>query len=303
MAVVHQTSAFPIDLKSAEKLIFLLKQYNFLRKQAILGQKDSETGRVEMDTYSVFTTKWKQLTGVDLTLYKEAQMKRRLTSLYEKKGFQSFKDFAAALEKDQALLNETLDRMTINVSEFYRNYKRWEVLETAILPLIKTSKPLKIWSAACSTGEEPYTLAMLLDQQKGLSGYQIMATDIDEKALEKAKKGVYQERSLQEVPTSVKDRYFTQNANRSYEVKPEIKKNITFKKHNLLADRYEQDFDLIVCRNVLIYFTESAKEELYLKMAHSLKKNGVLFVGSTEQIFNPEKFGLTPADTFFYQKR
>lgn len=303
MAVVHQTSAFPIDLKSAEKLIFLLKQYNFLRKQAILGQKDSETGRVEMDTYSVFTAKWKQLTGVDLTLYKEAQMKRRLTSLYEKKGFQSFKDFAAALEKDQALLNETLDRMTINVSEFYRNYKRWEVLETAILPLIKTSKPLKIWSAACSTGEEPYTLAMLLDQQKGLSGYQIMATDIDEKALEKAKKGVYQERSLQEVPTSVKDRYFTQNANRSYEVKPEIKKNITFKKHNLLADRYEQDFDLIVCRNVFIYFTESAKEELYLKMAHSLKKNGVLFVGSTEQIFNPEKFGLNPADTFFYQKR
>ncbi len=119
-----------------------------------------------MDTYSVFTTKWKQLTGVDLTLYKEAQMKRRLTSLYEKKGYQSFKEFAAALEKDQALLNETLDRMTINVSEFYRNYKRWEVLETAILPLIKHSKPLKIWSAACSTGEEPYTLAMLLDQQK-----------------------------------------------------------------------------------------------------------------------------------------
>lgn len=300
---MHQTSAFPNDLKSAEKLIFLLKQYNFLIKQAILGQKDSETGRVEMDTYSVFTTKWKQLTGVDLTLYKEAQMKRRLTSLYEKKGFQSFKDFAVALEKDQALLNETLDRMTINVSEFYRNYKRWEVLETAILPLIKTSRPLKIWSAACSTGEEPYTLAMLLDQQKGLPGYQILATDIDEKALEKAKKGVYQERSLQEVPLSVKDRYFTQNANRSYEVKPEIKKNITFKKHNLLADRYEQDFDLIVCRNVFIYFTESAKEELYLKMAHSLKKNGVLFVGSTEQIFNPEKFGLVPADTFFYQKR
>lgn len=141
-----------------------------------------------MDTYSVFTTKWKQLTGVDLTLYKEAQMKRRLTSLYEKKGFQSFKDFAAALEKDQALLNETLDRMTINVSEFYRNYKRWEVLETAILPLIKNGKPLKIWSAACSTGEEPYTLAMLLDQQKSLPGFQILATDIDEKALEKAKK-------------------------------------------------------------------------------------------------------------------
>ncbi len=297
------TTVFTNHLKSAEKLIFLFETIQFPDKTSYTRTKDSETGREEMDTYSVFTTKWKQLTGVDLTLYKEAQMKRRLTSLYEKKGFQSFKDFAAALEKDQALLNETLDRMTINVSEFYRNYKRWEVLETAILPLIKHSKPLKIWSAACSTGEEPYTLAMILDQQKGLPGYQILATDIDDKALEKAKKGVYQERSLQEVPSSVKDRYFTQNADKSYEVKHDIKKNIRFQKHNLLADRYEQDFDLIVCRNVFIYFTENAKEELYLKMAHSLRKNGVLFVGSTEQIFNPEKFGLSPADTFFYQKR
>lgn len=182
-----------------------------------------------------------------------------------KRGSKALRTLLRHWKRIKALLNETLDRMTINVSEFYRNYKRWEVLETAILPLIKTSRPLKIWSAACSTGEEPYTLAMLLDQQKGLPGYQILATDIDEKALEKAKKGVYQERSLQEVPLSVKDRYFTQNANRSYEVKPEIKKNITFKKHNLLADRYEQDFDLIVCRNVFIYFTESAKEEPVFK--------------------------------------
>ncbi|AKL84943.1 protein-glutamate O-methyltransferase [Bacillus atrophaeus] len=256
-----------------------------------------------MEAYNIFISKWKQLTGVDLTLYKEAQMKRRLTSLYEKKGYQNFKEFAEALEKDQRLLNETLDRMTINVSEFYRNYKRWEVLETSILPLIKHKKPLNIWSAACSTGEEPYTLAMILEQQKGLSGYQILATDIDEKALEKAKTGIYQERSLQEVPASVKDRFFKQNDDRSYQVKADIKKNIRFKKHNLLADRYEQDFDLIVCRNVFIYFTEQAKEELYLKMAQSLKKNGILFVGSTEQIFNPEKYGLVSADTFFYQKR
>ncbi|MBR8664737.1 protein-glutamate O-methyltransferase CheR [Bacillus paralicheniformis] len=254
-----------------------------------------------MDNYSFFVDKWKKITGVDLALYKEAQMKRRLTSLYEKKGYGDFREFALALEKNEALLQETLDRMTINVSEFYRNYKRWEVLEKTILPLLKPAKTLKVWSAACSTGEEPYTLSMILSRQKGLSDYQIIATDIDDKVLAKAKEGVYQERSLQEVPKEIKELYFTQDGNR-FAVKDEIKKNIRFQKHNLLADAYEKDFDIIVCRNVLIYFTEEAKEEIYHKFSGSLKNNGVLFVGSTEQIFNPEKYGFQSTDTFFYQK-
>ena len=254
-----------------------------------------------MDNYSFFVDKWKKMTGVDLALYKEAQMKRRLTSLYEKKGYGDFREFALALEKNEALLQETLDRMTINVSEFYRNYKRWEVLEKTILPLLKPAKTLKVWSAACSTGEEPYTLSMILSRQKGLSDYQIIATDIDDKVLAKAKEGVYQERSLQEVPKEIKELYFTQDGNR-FAVKDEIKKNIRFQKHNLLADAYEKDFDIIVCRNVLIYFTEEAKEKIYHKFSGSLKNNGVLFVGSTEQIFNPEKYGFQSTDTFFYQK-
>ncbi|WMW45664.1 protein-glutamate O-methyltransferase CheR [Bacillus paralicheniformis] len=254
-----------------------------------------------MDNYSFFVDKWKKITGVDLALYKEAQMKRRLTSLYEKKGYGDFREFALALEKNEALLQETLDRMTINVSEFYRNYKRWEVLEKTILPLLKPAKTLKVWSAACSTGEEPYTLSMILSRQKGLSDYQIIATDIDDKVLAKAKEGVYQERSLQEVPKEIKELYFTQDGNR-FAVKGEIKKNIRFQKHNLLADAYEKDFDIIVCRNVLIYFTEEAKEKIYHKFSGSLKNNGVLFVGSTEQIFNPEKYGFQSTDTFFYQK-
>ena len=241
------------------------------------------------------------MTGVDLALYKEAQMKRRLTSLYEKKGYGDFREFALALEKNEALLQETLDRMTINVSEFYRNYKRWEVLEKTILPLLKPAKTLKVWSAACSTGEEPYTLSMILSRQKGLTDYQIIATDIDDKVLQKAKEGVYQERSLQEVPKEMKELYFTQDGNR-FKVKDEIRKNIRFQKHNLLADPYEKDFDIIVCRNVLIYFTEEAKEKIYHKFSGSLKNKGVLFVGSTEQIFNPEKYGFQSTDTFFYQK-
>ena len=112
-----------------------------------------------MSDYLKFVESIKRKTGIDLAAYKEAQMKRRLTSLYEKKGYKNFVDFFAALrERSTDLMNEFLDRMTINVSEFYRNAKRWEVLQKKIFPkLLETNRRLKIWSAACSTGEEPYT--------------------------------------------------------------------------------------------------------------------------------------------------
>lgn len=144
---------------------------------------------------------------------------------------------------------------------------------------------------------------MLLSSHPLVKDFQIIATDIDDKVLQSAQKGKYHERSLQEVPDQIKQKYFTKEDSSFYTVKDEVRKHIQFKKHNLLADPYEKQLDLIVCRNVLIYFTEEAKEEIYRKMSSSLKPNGVLFVGSTEQIFHPEKFGLTSADTFFYQKK
>lgn len=241
-------------------------------------------------------------TGIDLSLYKEAQMKRRLTSLYQKKGFGSFQEFFVGISKDRHLMNEFLDRMTINVSEFYRNSKRWQVLETKILPnLLKNNRNLKIWSAACSTGEEPYTIAMIMSKFVPLSQVSILATDIDENAIARAKIGVYPERSLNEVPADTKQKYFTKDGD-LYAVSNEIKKTVTFKKHNLLADSFGGPFDLIVCRNVLIYFTEEAKDLLYKKFSQALKKDGIFFVGSTEQIFNPNTYDFTTEDTFFYRK-
>ncbi|WP_163100995.1 CheR family methyltransferase [Peribacillus alkalitolerans] len=252
--------------------------------------------------YQEFIAQVKILTGIDLNLYKEAQMKRRLTSLYEKKGYGSFRDFLSAIKTDKQMLNEFLDRMTINVSEFYRNGKRWEVLEEKILPrLLQSNRKLKIWSAACSTGEEPYTIAMVLSKFLPLSQIKILATDIDDNVIARAKIGVYHERSLNEVPSPIKAKYFDKQGD-YYKVKEEIKNTVTFKKHNLLALAFESDYDLIVCRNVLIYFTEEAKEQLYNKFSQALKPEGVFFVGSTEQIFNPSKYGLETEDTFFYKK-
>lgn len=242
-------------------------------------------------------------TGIDLSLYKEAQMKRRLTSLYLKKGYASFSDFYQALSKDQLLMDEFLDRMTINVSEFYRNAKRWDVLDKTILPgLIKNNQQLNVWSAACSTGEEPYTLAMVLSKHMPISKVKILATDIDDKVLEKAKHGVYSERSLNEAPPEMVKTFFHQDETK-YTISDEVKRAVIFKRKNLLSDSFGGPFDLIVCRNVLIYFTEEAKEELYKKFSSALKPGGILFVGSTEQIFNPHTYMLETADTFFYRKK
>lgn len=255
-----------------------------------------------MSDYQAFSQSIKKKTGIDLSLYKEVQMKRRLTSLRDKKGFTDFQSFYQALVADQSLMDEFLDKMTINVSEFYRNSSRWTVLEQKILPnLLKHNQKLKIWSAACSTGDEPYTIAMMLSQYVDLSQVEILATDIDEKILSRARKGIYTERALKEVPEQLKRKFFTAQDS-LYVIDEKIKKAITFKKHNLLSDPYPSGFDLIVCRNVLIYFTEEAKTTIYQKFNDALRPEGIFFVGSTEQIFTPEKYGFRVVDTFFYQK-
>ena len=142
---------------------------------------------------------------------------------------------------------------------------------------------------------------MVLSQLVPLSQIQIFATDLDENVIQKAKLGVYPERSLAEVPSDIKAKYFEQEGS-FYRVKDEIKRCVTFKKHNLLNDSYDGNYDLIVCRNVMIYFTEEAKDQIYNNFSKALRKDGVLFVGSTEQIFNPARYEFDVEDTFFYRK-
>ncbi len=261
-------------------------------------------GELKMDDkdFLHFISQVKQKTGIDLSLYKEAQMKRRLTSLREKRGYRTFDDYFKAMVKDSSLFDEFLDRMTINVSEFFRNPNRWEALEKKILPrLFKENKKLKVWSAACSTGEEPYSLVMLLTRFLPLSEIRIKATDLDTNVMNKAKQGVYIERALQDVPKDLVSKYFTKQ-DMMYHVTPEIKQRVAFEKQNLLADTFDSGYDLIVCRNVMIYFTEEAKSALYQKFSDALRPGGVLFVGSTEQIFQPQKYSFEAEDTFFYKK-
>lgn len=256
---------------------------------------------MEDKDFLLFIKKVKDYTSIDLSQYKEAQMKRRLTTLRMKKGYTTFASFFEAMTKDKELFYEFLDRMTINVSEFWRNPNRWEVLEQKFLPdMLRKSRKVKCWSAACSTGEEPYTLAMILAELNAQDSV-VLATDIDDGALEKAKKAIYSDRSVRDVPAKYLQKYYRQE-NLTYHIADPLKKSIRFQKQNLLVDTFDTGFDLIVCRNVMIYFTEEAKHLLYHKFANALKPGGILFVGSTEQIFSPAQYGLESAETFFYRK-
>lgn len=254
------------------------------------------------NTYEDFITEIKMLLGIDLAQYKERQMKRRIIALMEKNGYKDFVEYFFALKFNKDLQEQFLRHITINVSEFFRNYNQWEILETEIIPyLLRNSNKLKVWSAACSAGEEPYTLVMILSNFLPMSSIEILATDIDDEVLQKAQIGLYTEKSLQEVPQKYKDNYFIKQGE-FYKIKNEVKNCVKFMKHDLLKDSYPRDNDLIVCRNVMIYFTEAAKEKMYVKFNHALKKGGVLFVGSTEQIIMCNKYKFNPIRTFFYKK-
>jgi len=252
--------------------------------------------------YEGFKAEIFKLTGIDLSCYKEKQMKRRIDSLISKNGISGYSDYIKAIKTNHDLFNEFINYLTINVSEFYRNPEQWEVLEKDILPfLISKSKSLKVWSAACSTGDEPYTLVMVLNKFFPLSSIRILATDIDKNALEKAKAGIYTYKSLEKLPRPFIEKYFLKAGN-FFKIKDEVKACVDFKHHNLLRDEYPTNFDLIVCRNVLIYFTEDAKNDIYQKLNRALKTKGVLFVGSTEQIIMSAKYKFSPLKTFFYMK-
>ena len=255
-----------------------------------------------MEDYIKFKSLIYKKTGIDLSLYKEKQMKRRIGSLAKRNNFQSFEEYYFAMMKNDELYNEFINYITINVSEFYRNPGQWQILEKEIIPeLLSTRKTLKIWSAACSTGEEPYSMVMLLTKFMDLNQIKVLATDIDKGAIQKAKIGLYREKSLQNLPAEFRKKFFTKE-NDFYKISEDVKKRVEFGYLNLLSDVFPSGCDLILCRNVLIYFTEEAKHALYPKFYSALNKGGILFVGSTEQIILSHRYNFMPVKTFFYQK-
>lgn len=243
------------------------------------------------------------LTQIDLNAYKERQMRRRIDTLIQRHKIKGYDEFVRTIKTDQKLFDEFVNYLTINVSEFYRNPEQWEMLDKDVIPELirKFGNRLTVWSAACSTGDEPYSLVMAFSKHLPLNQIKIIATDIDKQVLQKAKVGLYNEKSIAAVPADFKRKYF-EKIGPSYKISDEIKRQVEFREHNLLKDPYPKGCHLIVCRNVVIYFTDEAKDEIYKKFRESLVTGGILFIGNTEQITDYKKFGYSRSQSFFYHK-
>ncbi len=263
--------------------------------------------------YAFFKEAIYRKTGIDLNLYKQQQMQRRLYNMVERAGMKTFREYFEFINRDENEFFAFLDRMTINVSELFRNPEKWQELKNYILtPLLAERGSLRIWSAGCSYGAEPYTLAVLLDQISPGRRHILHATDIDRKILAKAKEGYFTSADVKGVEAPLLSKYFlTVDRGKeavvnptlpAYQVKPEIRSRVLFQQHNLLADRFDKEYDLICCRNVVIYFTDEAKDRLYQKFVASLKIGGYLFVGGTERILNYTELGLDSPYPFFYRR-
>lgn len=258
---------------------------------------------MELETYVHVKRSVKSLLNIDLDGYKDEQMRRRLEAWLARSGEPSWNDYFRRVRVEPQEAARLRNYLTINVSAFFRDPDRWRDLREQILPeLLKVTPRLRVWSAGCSIGLEPYSLAMMLDDLTPLRKHTLIASDLDRGALAIAQaRGPYTQQDLQNVTEVQRAAYF-EPGGPPYYVAPALGQRVQLRETNLLADEFEGSFDLIVCRNVVIYFTNAAKERLYHKFCDALRPGGVLFLGSTEIISRPADFGLRHRGVSFYQK-
>jgi chemotaxis protein methyltransferase CheR len=256
---------------------------------------------VDAMDYGLFKTQVKGVINLDLNSYKEQQMHRRILQWIDRYDLQDFKGLAHILATDLEHRQKFIEYLTINTSHFFRDVAVFKYLEDHILPAIAKSQRAKIWSAGCSIGAEVYTIVMLLLEHE-LMFQKLHATDIDESILTQAKTGIYQKNQINAVPERLVKRYFDVEDNK-YILKDEVKNHVNFYRQNLLTDRFDTGYDLILCRNVFIYFVNEVQKQLTMQFVQSLKPGGYFVVGSAEQIINPVQFGLSRVSYCVYQKQ
>ena len=239
--------------------------------------------------------------GIDLTAYKDQQMRRRINQWVERYELKSYNGLVDTLDKDLEHREKFTNYLTINTSNFFRDTKVFDVIEGKVLPKISQRNRPRIWSAGASIGAEIYSITILMNEARAASSL-LLATDLDETALEKAKAGVYLPNQIVGTPPKYLDKYFTKTSKGNYIIDESIKKQVVFKQHDLLRDAYERNFDLILCRNVFIYFTSETQKRLITSFVQSLKPSGFFIVGSAEQIMDPASYGLQRVSYCIYKK-
>jgi chemotaxis protein methyltransferase CheR len=221
----------------------------------------------------------------------ESRLSRRLR-LHKFVSYAAYVDYVFSDEGSRSELIHMIDAVTTNKTDFFREADHFDFLLNDLLPGTATapSNPFRIWSAGCSTGEEPYTIAMVMEEHRRSDPsflYTILATDISTKVLGKAMDAVYEDEKVEPVPLDYKKRYLLKSkdpAKKVIRVKPELRSRIEFRRLNFMDDDFgiREHFDVIFCRNVIIYFDRPTQERLIRKFRERLKDGGVLFLGHSE---------------------
>ncbi len=269
---------------------------------AVADQPQAQTPRLDPLAYARLSAEVRTLIGLDLAQYKPEQVWRRVHAFARSNGLADWAALTRRAREEPALRDRFRDMLTINVSEFFRNPEAWAYLHDRVLPaLLRGRQQLRVWSAGCSIGCEPYSLAMLMRESYPAVRLDLLATDIDTTALERARAGRYTEPQMAGISAGRRTRFFARS-DREWEVRPELRAPIRFARHDLLRDAAGSGHDLTICRNTVIYFTEAAKAELFGRLARSLRPGGVLFIGATETINDPTRLGLHSLGPSFYER-
>jgi chemotaxis methyl-accepting protein methylase len=237
--------------------------------------------------------------------YKERCLRRRIAVRMRAKGVHSYRDYMRALDADAAEYERLLEAITINVTKLFRNWDVYDAIARLVVPAIWTRRGerMRVWSAGCASGEEPYSLGMLFHRHahqrqhpERLHALEIVATDIDARILEIARRATYDEAAFTDTPAELRAAYFTPGAPAT--VAPDIRSLVTFVRHDLLRDAPPRAaFDLIVCRNVIIYFDRESQEMLFERFAQALAPGGFLVLGKVETLLGSARAELESVES------
>lgn len=264
----------------------------------------SVTPSIETDELEDLLSYLNQVQSIDLTIYKRPSLLRRTRVHMQQVGIEQYQVYLNHLKQQLSEVNQLLNTIFINVTCFFRDRPVWDHLETQVIPQIIASKaldePIRIWSVGCASGEEVYSLAMLLAEALGLEQFQkrvqLYGTDIDQEALLQARRGCYSSVAAKDIPPYLLERYFERTTD-GYQCRAELRQFITFHPHNLIQTSPFIHVDLITCRNALMYFTPEAQIRALKRFHFSLNKTGILVLGKVESLVTrPQTFFFTPLE-------
>lgn len=246
--------------------------------------------------------------GLDFSQYHRSLLKRRVALRLRANKLNSYTEYLTVLAENPYEYEKLFEVLTINVSEFFRDKHVWDgiekLLRRLLVHVIQHQMPLKIWSAGCANGEEPYSLAILIKEINASKPIEIYGTDIDADSVSTARRGIYQKNKLKNVAKPLLEKYFVPLENDQYILKDEIKKMVHFKRHDLINDIILPEVDILICRNVFIYFTKPLQEQILNKFYHALKEKGYLIIGQSESILSEARLIFKDVDLVsrIYQK-